>query len=164
MRAYTAYFDRQTVSDNLHQRLLALGEKAPDTKAAPAAETAERKRSFLGGNYMKFGALAACAALLIGIGGYLGGSSPVAPKPGPIIPPATVQTIQPSAPAESENALAVEPTLAPDDSAIADTGAFLLMENPDVCRSFYAMPGLKFVDASDEPEIAASIAYLRSLE
>ncbi len=158
MRAYTAYFDRQTVSDNLHQRLLALGEKAPDTKAAPAAETAERKRSFLGGNYMKFGALAACAALLIGIGSYLGGSSPVAPKPGPIIPPATVQTIQPSAPAESENALAVEPTLAPDDSAIADTGAFRLMENPDVCRSFYAMPGLKFVDASDEPEIAASIA------
>lgn len=142
MRAYESYMERQTVSSELHDRLLAL-------------EAPQKKR---GGAYMKFGALAACAALLIGIGGYLGGSSPVAPKPGPITPPAAVQTIQPSAPMESENVLAVEPTLAPDDSAIADTGAFRLMENPEVCRSFYAMPALKFVDATGEREIAASIA------
>lgn len=160
MRAYMTYMERQAVSDDLHQRLLALEESAPAAEGTTREEI-PRKRNFFGGRRFDFGALAACAVLFVGIGaGWLIAGPQKAPHgPDAVVP---LQTAQPSAPMESENVLAVEPTLAPVESApaldAADTGAFRLMENPDMCRSFYAMPALNFVDASGEREIAASIA------
>ena len=148
MNAYRDYMDRQRVSDGLHQRLAALGESAP-------AEATPQKRSFFGGRRFDFGALAACAVLFVGIGAGWLIAGPQSARHGPdVVAPLTTQ---PSEPAESGDVLAVEPTLAPDDAAITDTGAFRLMEN-QVKTHFYALPALKFVDASGEPEIAASIA------
>lgn len=144
MNAYQTYMDRQTVSDGLHEKLLAL-EVSP-----------KRQRS----HRFDFGALAACAVLFVGIGAGWLIAGPQSAHHGPdvVVPLAT----QSSNPAESENVLAVEPTLDPMESApaldAADTGAFRLMENPDVCRSFYAMPALKFVDASGALASETSIA------
>lgn len=147
MNAYRDYMDRQRASDGLHERLLALGESAP-------AEAAPQKRSFFGGRRFDFGALAACAVLFVGIGAGWLIAGPQSAHHGPdVVVPLTTQS---SEPAESENVLAVEPTLDPDEAAITDTGAFRLMENP-VKAHFYAMPALKFVDASGATELAASI-------
>lgn len=145
MNAYQTYMDRQTVSDGFHEKLLAL--EAPQ----------KRQR----GHRFDFGVLAACAVLFVGMvaGWFIAGPQSAHHGPDVVVP---LQSARSSEPAESENVLAVEPTLDPVESApaldAADTGAFRLMENPDVCRSFYAMPALKFVDASGEREIAASIA------
>lgn len=153
MNAYRDYMDRQRVSDGLHERLLALGESAP-------AEAAPQKRSFFGGRRFDFGTLAACAVLFVGIGAGWLMTGPQSARHGPDVV-APLQSVQPSEPAESENVLAVEPTLKPAEGAPAldatDTGAFRLMEN-QVKTHFYALPALNFVDASGATEVAASIA------
>lgn len=73
MKGYKTYFDRQEPSEALHARLLALG-------AEPVPKAGKK-----GGSRMKLTTLAACAALLIGLGGRLW--SPAAP--GPVVPAAT---------------------------------------------------------------------------
>ncbi len=71
MNAYRNWMDRQTLSPAAHRRLLELEGQKPDRG---------RKKT------MTLGALAACAALLVGVGGYAllpHGSAPVAAAPDP---------------------------------------------------------------------------------
>ncbi len=66
MKNYVSYMDKQAVSPGLHEKLLAL----------ETVETTRPQRK--GMTYMKFGALAACAALLIGLGPKILSPAPVA--------------------------------------------------------------------------------------
>ena len=86
MKGYKTYFDRQEPSEALHAKLLALGETP-----APKVKTK-------GGSRMKLTALAACAALLIGLGSRLW-SPAVAPDPvDPVVTetPAPIQSPEPA--------------------------------------------------------------------
>lgn len=135
MEYYQTYMARQEVSPDFHARLLAL--EAPKQKKK-------------GGVYMKFGALAACAALIFGLGS--GWWHPAAPA---VTSPVTVSDGR-----EPENILAVEPTLAPDDST-ADSRGFVA-QGPGEEAGKLAFPmilGIDFGDATKEPQVAASIAF-----
>ena len=136
MNAYQTYMDRQEVSSALHDRLLAL--EAPK----------EKKK---GGAYMKFGALAACAALIFGLGSGWWRTSPPT-----VTDPAAVSNGR-----GPEDILTVEPTLAPDEST-ADPAATpedgFLIHSPAAGDglNFYSIPALNFQKGMDE--VAASIA------
>ena len=58
MESYKSYFDRQTVSPELHEKLLAIGRQ-PRT---------ERRRRPFSPAWKKWAALAACCALALGLG------------------------------------------------------------------------------------------------
>lgn len=135
MEYYRTYMARQEVSPDFHARLLAL-------------ESPKQKK--MGGVYMKFGALAACAALIFGLGsGWLAPASPA------VTPPVTV-----SDGGGAEDILAVEPTFAPDDSTADPVtppeNGFLIHSPAEDRLSFYSIPALNFQEGI--PEVAASIA------
>lgn len=56
METYRSYMEHVTVSDGLHEKLMALKTKAPAGRKAPL--------------WLRAGALAACAVLLLAVGGY----------------------------------------------------------------------------------------------
>ncbi len=136
MEYYETYMARQEVSPDLHARLLAL--EAPKQKKK-------------GGIYMKFGALAACAALIFGLGSGWWHTSP----------PAATSPVAVSDGSGPEDILAVEPTLAPDESttdpAATPKDGFLIHSPAAGDRlNFYSIPALNFQEGMNE--VAASIA------
>lgn len=127
MKAYKAYFDKQTLSLSAHDKLMALGEVPAMKKPI---------------HWQKWGALAACCALLLGIGAYAMQS-----RPAPM-PPVAEQT-----PCDSTGPSAPTPALdAPDP-----TEDGIVISSPAEGQSFfYFIPALNF--RSTEEDGAASIA------
>ena len=136
MNAYKTYFDRQTISQNAHDRLMAL-ETAPVKKAV---------------HWQKWGVLAACAALILGLGVYGLG------RPGPNIGPLPVA--DPTAPAVTQPA--VDPTFVPDVSdsdPVAppeDYGFLIHSPTAEDQTAFFCIPVLSFQEGINE--VAACLA------
>jgi len=133
MKQYQTYFDRQTVSPQLHERLLAL-------------ETAEIPKTQRKGTvYMKLGALAACAALLIGV-------VPKLLSPGPAVTP------DPTTPAAVSTPEASQPVL--DDVGQGDHAAFVAAGPADASKLMFPMiAGVDYADATNTPEAAPAIIF-----
>ncbi len=149
MKYYISYLDRQEVSPEFHQKLL-------DLKTAEAPRP--RRRGVID---MKFGALAACAVLLIGLGSR-------------VLTPATV----PSAPGLPEGVeggdeafwsqgpggtvsdpIAFEPSL-DDGTAPVNPNAFTAAGPGDEAKLMFPMiAGVDYADATKVPEVAVSIAF-----
>ena len=129
MNPYKTYMDRQVLSPQAHDRLLAL-----------ARSQYPPKKQNQGGHIMKFTALAACAALIFSLGWQSLGKPPVEPAVDPL-PPATTTP----APFQ-EDADPVEPV----------ENGYLIHSPSEERLNFYAMPALNFREEYND--IAASIA------
>lgn len=129
MNGYRSYMDRQSISEMGHRRLLDL---EPPKKA-------QRK----GAKIMTFGTLAACAALVIGLG---------------------VHTLAPASPDPVANAL-ITPTpgaAAADDRAAADFHGFTAAgPNEDAKLMFPMIYAVDYADATDEPEATPAPVRIR---
>ena len=129
MNTYKTYMARQEVSPDFHARLLAL--EAP-------------KQKKMGGVYMKFGALAACAALIFGLGWNGLGRQVQPPLP-------TGNDIPLHSPA------ATPAPFREDTDPVEPVEKGYLIHSPTEERlNFYAMPALNFREGVNE--VAASIA------
>ncbi len=139
MKYYRSYFDRQSVSPELHQKLLELeltGKKIP------------QKGVYL----MKFGALAACAALLIGLG-----SRVLTPATVPSAPGLPEGVPAPSQAGTLSDPIAFEPSL-DNDTAPVNPNAFTAQGPADSSKLMFPMiAGVDYADATKAPEVAASI-------
>ena len=129
MNAYKTYFDRQTLSPAAHDRLMALGK-------APA-----KKKSF---SLQKWGALAACAALILGVWTYLDPPPDLEPK-------GTMEVLLPDLTSEPGKTDPVDPLQPPEDNGI-------LIHSPaaEGQTQFYMIPALNF--QSRGGDAAADIA------
>lgn len=129
MKNYSSYMDHQTVSPHFHETLLTLD---------PLESPAPQKK---GATYMKFGALAACAALLIGFG-------PKFLTPAPAVTPTPAPAIATPAPTD---ALPTDQPTAPN--------AFIAQGPADAGKLMFPMIlAIDYADATDTPELAADIA------
>lgn len=127
MEYYKSYMDRQEISSAVHEKLLDL--EPPKKRPAP---------------WLKYGALAACAALMIGVGVWK-----LAPGPSP------VQYSSVGDSSDREGVLYGQPGLASYSSSfVVDSH----IENEGEMM-FYAMPAIFYQDMTDQPEAAASRAY-----
>lgn len=144
MKYYRSYFDRQRVSPEFHQKLLNL-ERAQSPKP--------RRR---GVSYtMKFGALAACAALLIGVGSRVLVPGPTAPS----VPGLPEGVSAPSQGGTVSDPIAFEPSLG-GDAAPADPNAFTAAGPAGGSKLMFPnIYAVDYADATKAPEIAASIAF-----
>lgn len=140
MKDYLAYMDAQQGSETLHARLLALseGEIAPKTTVFP-----QKRRQ--GGHVMKFTALAACAALIFGLGwnGLGIGKPPV----DPVVPPAV-----------TDGETTPVPTPTPDNG---QGGGFVAAGPGDEADklAFPAIFGVNYTDTTYSMDVAASLAF-----
>lgn len=125
MKQYKSYMDRQEISPAVHENLLNL--EVGKRSARP---------------WMKYGALAACAALIIGVGAWR-----LAPAPA-------------ANPVQSDNQFAADHTPLPGDTDVAEPGGSFVVKN----RTFVELisptiPGILYQDITDRPEAAACRAY-----
>lgn len=133
MKAYTTYFDRQRISTQGHEALMALVETA-----VPEEKTTKKGR-----HYMKFGTLAACAALLISLGSGLW-------KPAP--------PVEPTLPAETAALPEASQTPTLDDVETERLSFVAQGPGEEAKLAFPAVLGVDFADVTKEPQLAASIA------
>lgn len=136
MKYYKSYMDRQEVSPAVHEKLLDL---EPPKKRL--------------GLWLKYGALAACAALIIGAGVWK-----LSPGPSP------VQYSSAGDSSDREEVLYGQPGLAPDSSTSVlgdwDYSSFVVNSPVDEgTYSFYYMPAIFYQDITGQPETAADRAY-----
>lgn len=129
MNAYKTYFDRQTLSPAAHDRLMALGK-------APA-----KKKSF---SLQKWGALAACAALILGVWTYLDPLPYLEPK-------GTMEVLLPDLTSEPGKTDPVDPLQPPEDN-----GILIHSSAAEGQTQFYMIPALNF--QSRGGDAAADIA------
>lgn len=92
MESYKSYFDRQTVSPELHEKLLAIGRQP----------RAERRHRPLSPAWKKWAALAACCALALGLGLWRL-SAPGETGSGACVPPAVSSPPEDSSSHSGEN-------------------------------------------------------------
>ncbi|RKI66068.1 hypothetical protein D7V91_12940 [bacterium 1xD42-67] len=133
MKHYKMYMDRQGISPEVHERLL---ELEPSTgRSGPA--------------WARYGALAACTALIVAVGAWRLAS---APPPGP-------------APSQSSGPFTADhgPLLEETDAAPPD-GCFLV-SGPEMedgqHTAFYAMPDIRYTDVSGIMEVTADMVLAR---
>ena len=133
MKYYKSYIDRQELSPAVHANLLEL--EPPGRRSVP---------------WLKYGALAACAALIIGVGVWK-----LTPSPAP-------------APVQPGSQLASDSTSVPEDlplqsgvSYLGDWESGFVVNSPAAKGDygFYAMPAIFYPDITGQPEAAASRAY-----
>lgn len=124
MKYYKTYMNGQEISPAIHEKLLNL--EPPDRRFGP---------------WIKFGALAACAALIIGVGVWKLAPAPASQNP-----------------ARSGSQLAVDQSLPPD---AAEPGDYFVVSSPaEGDRLMLPMiPGILYQDITDRPKIAADRAY-----
>ncbi len=135
MNGYQRFMDRQTMSETGMARLLEL------------EKTHKRK----GAQVMKFTALAACAALIIGVGIHT--LTPEAPGPVAEDVPA------PSQLGTVADPIATEPVLDDVGQAAADFHGFTAAGPGDGAKLMFPMiAGVDYADVTGGPEVAASIA------
>jgi len=149
MKNYVSYIENQAVSPNLHEKLLNLETVKPPRP--------QRK----GMTYMKLGALAACAALLIGLG-------PKVLTPAPAVTPAPAASLAAEGddedfwsqgPGGTADPIATEPTL---DNYVGDGdhAGFTAAGPADGSKLMFPMIAwVDYADVTDDPEIAGSLAY-----
>lgn len=128
MKYYDSYMERQEVSPELHERLLNL--EVRKKSAHP---------------WLRYGALAACAALIIGAGVWK-----LAPQP---------QT--PPAPNQSAGQFAADYTPLPGETDVVDPDDLFVVQGPantEQFVAFYMMPSIDYREASDAPQMAFDIA------
>lgn len=173
MEKYHSYFDRQTISQDTHARLIALApspaqrsahsSEAPEPKAPFAAASQIRPEAHslpsLGAKKGAFGparawiALAACCALILGIGAYT-----LQNRPAPI-PPVAVQTTP--APIETPPVETVIPTPAQENTdPIAPPEPDFVVSSPAVGFFSIMIPYINYQDIANHPQPSASRAYL----
>lgn len=153
MKGYQSYFDRQKLSPQAHRDLVEL-EEGRAVRSGPQR----------GGRVMKFAALAACAALVVGLGGRWLSSGPgVEPMPTPGAPEASQgaeggdEEFWASAPGGTA---AGQP--APDDEGAADFRfqGFTVAGPADGSKLIFPMiAGVDYADVTGQPEVSASLAY-----
>lgn len=133
MRYYKSYMNRQQVSADLHEKLLTL----------PTAEQADKpqKRAI---HWQQAVAMAACAALLVGVGIGARGWLPATP---------TVETVRPESTDSPDTALV-------DDGVMAGTNfhSFTVPSDGGGKMTFPAISYIAYPDAADDGEVARSIA------
>ena len=132
MKYYDSYMERQEVSPELHERLLSLDVK--------------KKRS--GSRWMKYGALAACAALIIGVGAWK-----LAPAP------ATTPN-----PPQSAGQFAAGYTPLPGEKDVVESDDLFVVSSPAEGGklAFPMIPDINYQDITDQSQLSsdASRAYL----
>ncbi len=138
MNAYKTYMDRQTISPNAHNKLLSLRE-APEPKARFEAAS----------HWKQWGALAACAALILGVGTFALQNRPT-PIP-PMVPQTTPDPTGTPAPTFAPDVSDPDPVEPPEDDGF-------LIHSPatEERLNFYGMPALNFQE--EYSDIAASLA------
>lgn len=137
MRYYRSYMDRQELSAGSHEALL----KLDVSRKAPRRPWA------------RCGALAACAALILGLGTW--GLSRL-PAPEPNGGPQTAAN--PSAPAQTEAEATPQPDVSQGD---ADSHGFVVSAPAQGGKlAFPMIPAIRYQDRTDVPEIAASRAFV----
>lgn len=127
MKYYKTYLDRQEISPAVHEKLLDL--ESPGRRSVP---------------WLKYGALAACAALILGVGVWK-----LAPGPSP------VQYSSVGNSSDREEVLYGQPGLASDSSSFV-VDSHIESEGEMI---FYAMPAIFYQDITGQSEAAASRAY-----
>lgn len=134
MKYYRSYMDRQEISPAVHDNLLNL----------------EAKKRRPGPAWVKYGALAACAALIIGAGMWKLAPAPV---------PAPAQSGSQTAPDTASTPEA--PPLQADTSALGDweTGFVVSSPTEDGPMAFYLMPYILYPDRTESPDMAFSRVY-----
>lgn len=125
MKQYKSYMDRQEISLAVHENLLNL---EPEKKSARP--------------WMKYGALAACATLIIGMGAWR-----LAPAPA-------------ANPVQSDNQFAADHTPLPGDTDVAESGGSFVVNNHTFVQLMSPMiPVILYQDITGGPEAAACRAY-----
>lgn len=147
MKYYKSYLDRQEISPAVHEKLLNL--EPPSKRPAP---------------WLKYGALAACAALIIGVGVWRVTSSDYGSQ--------TVQdALYPGikdwyGPGEEEpdsaNQFVTDYTPIPEQTDTVTLDSIFVVNSPAEERvyNFYAMPAIDFPDITGQPEAANSKVYM----
>lgn len=137
MRHYRSYMDRQEVSAGAHERLINLC----------ASRKAPRRL------WAKYGALAACAVLIAGLGVWKlrPGTAPNLDSDPPLAVVSTPASVQPETADWSQ---AGDPQTGPDSQGFVVSSP--VAEGP---VSFYSMPSIYFQDMTGVPETAASRAF-----
>lgn len=125
MKYYKSYWDRQEISPDVHEKLINL--EPPARCARP---------------WLKYGALAACAALVIGVGVWK-----LAPRPAPIQYSSVGDT------SDREEVLYGQPGLSSDSDFVVNSPV------AEGAYNFYAMPAIFYQDITAQSELAASRAY-----
>ena len=149
MNAYKAYFDRQTISQSAHDRLMALGGNIKeDSRDGSCCRHDRRTVPLSSGRWL---ALAACAALIVL--GWKGLSYQWQP------PQPTDNVFPLNSPTETQPA--VDPTFAPDVSdanpvAPPEDNGYLIHSPTGERLNFYDLPSLNFQEGMGE--VAASLA------
>ena len=154
MKGYQSYFDRQKLSPQAHRDLVELEEGS-----------AVRSGARGGSPVVKFAALAACAALVVGLGGrWLSTGPGVEPMPTPGAPEASQ-----GAEGGDEDFWANGPggTVSnpePSQAALDDEGAvyfrFTAAEPGEGSKvKFPMIAGVDYADVTGQPEVSASLAY-----
>lgn len=128
MKYYKSYMDRQEVSSALHERLLEL--ELPKKRTSP---------------WLKYGALAACAALVIGVGVWRPASRPhTAPDPD-----------------RSAGQFAADYTPLPGEADAAEPdGSFVVSDSGIKGKlAFPMIPAIDYQDRTESSDMALSRAY-----
>ena len=124
MESYKSYFDRQTVSPQLHEKLLALPRAQQEPLPHPRG-SADRP-------WKKWAALAACCVLVLGAGQLLSDDP-------------FVRGVFAASPSESgTSSSSAGPTAVPEDGQGAADYHGFLVEGPEAedTFSFYALPAI----------------------
>ena len=131
MKQYKSYMDRQEISPAVHENLLNL--EAGKKSARP---------------WMKYGALAACAALIIGVGAWKLASAP-ATTPNP---------------PQSSGQFAADYNPLPGEKAMVESDALFVVSSPagGGKLAFPMIPDINYQDITDQSQLSsdASRAYL----
>ena len=136
MESYKSYFDRQTVSPELHEKLLAIGRQ-PRT---------ERRHRPLSPAWKKWAALAACCVLVLGAGQLL--------SDGPFI-----RGVFAASPSESGTSSGLEPSPGGGGQGEAGFHSFLV-EGPEAegTSSLPAIPYINYQSVDGRPAVNADLS------
>lgn len=128
MKYYKSYMDRQEITPAVHEKLLDL--EPP------------KKRS---GLWLKYGALAACTALIVGVGVWR-----LAPRP---------QTA--TDPNQSANQFAAGYTPLPGEKDVVGPDDLFVVDSPvkEGNSNLFEVPAIAFPDATGESQVSADRAY-----
>ena len=128
MKYYKSYMDRQELSPAVHEKLLDL--EPPGRRSSP---------------WLKYGALAACAALIIGAGVWR-----LAPRPQAV-----------PEPNQSANQFTSDYDPLPGETDVVEPGDYFVVNSPVESDKlmFPMIPGINYQDITDQPEAAISRAY-----
>ena len=133
MNAYKTYFDRQTISPAAHNRLMALGDNIKeDSRDGSCCRHDRRTVPLSSGRWI---ALAACAALILGVASFALQNRPV-PKP-PVVAQTTPSPTGTPAPTFAPDVSDPDPVEPPEDDGF-------LIHSPatEERLNFYGMPAL----------------------